>query len=54
MQPVFKVDTIRSIEQAAIQQGISGDEMMKRAGKAAMAWVMELWSEVQSIVVFCG
>ncbi|MEM9243114.1 MAG: NAD(P)H-hydrate epimerase [Pseudomonadota bacterium] len=45
---------IRLLEQQAIAEGISGDEMMLRAGKAALNCLQHHWPRAKSVAVFCG
>lgn len=54
MLPVYTKSQIRDIEAAAIKSGISGDEMMKRAGEAAFVLMREEWPDAKSILVLCG
>ncbi len=54
MQTTYSEQQIRTIENQAIAQGVSGDEMMRRAGAAAFSHLVHKWSQARSIVLFCG
>src|SRR5690606_21479191 len=45
---------IRQLDQAAIAGGIPGIQLMKRAGRAAFALLLERFSAPEQISVYCG
>lgn len=52
---LYSTEQIRAAEQRAINQlGISGPELMERAGAFAFALVAERWPEQRHMTVFCG
>ncbi len=52
---VFTSAAVRQLDQIAINQyGIPGIILMRRAGAAALAAVLDRWSATQSICVLCG
>ena len=54
-KPVYQAQQIREFEQLAEQRhGISGSELMQRAGKAAFEFMQKRWPQAQKISVFCG
>lgn len=54
MTKLYTQQEIRELEQLAIAHGISGDEMMARAGSAAFNLLQECFHEAKSILVLCG
>lgn len=54
MSTTYSEQQIRAIEQQAIAQGITADEMMRRAGAAAFSYLVCNWPQARNIVFFCG
>jgi ADP-dependent NAD(P)H-hydrate dehydratase / NAD(P)H-hydrate epimerase len=54
-QPLFRVEHVRAIDQLAIAEyGVSGYELMGRAGAAACNLLREIWPACQTVGVACG
>ncbi len=53
-QPLHSVAAARAIEAAAIQAGIPGYTLMRRAGQAAFKALRRHWPEARRILVLCG
>jgi NAD(P)H-hydrate epimerase len=51
---VYSAASVRAMDRRAIEGGISGYELMQRAGDAALASVRRHWPAARSIVVMCG
>jgi len=54
IKKLYSVSQIRELEACAIKAGISGDQLMAQAGRAAFDCMTETWIAGNSIVVFCG
>jgi ADP-dependent NAD(P)H-hydrate dehydratase / NAD(P)H-hydrate epimerase len=52
--PVYTVQQIRALEQAAIRQGIDGDAMMTRAGEAAFKSLLQYSLNINTLLLICG
>jgi ADP-dependent NAD(P)H-hydrate dehydratase / NAD(P)H-hydrate epimerase len=54
-QPLFRVEHVRAIDQLAIaEHGVSGYELMGRAGKAAFDLLLKIWPSSKIIGIACG
>ncbi len=51
---IYQTAEIRELEKRAIEQNISGDELMLRAANAAFNYMLQRFSRTKSIAVFCG
>jgi hydroxyethylthiazole kinase-like uncharacterized protein yjeF len=51
---VYSAASVRAMDRRAMEGGISGYELMQRAGDAALASMRRHWPEARSIVVMCG
>lgn len=51
---LYDTADIRRLDQAAIASGIPGIQLMKRAGRAAFALLLERFPEPEQITVYCG
>lgn len=54
MSLVFNSSQIKELESLATKHGISGNEMMSRAGQAAFDLLRRQWPQAQRIMVICG
>lgn len=54
LQLAYNIRQIRRFEALAMNIGITGDELMKRAGQAALAFILKKWPETKSMIIFCG
>lgn len=53
--PIFQTTQIRACERLAVERfGISAQQLMQRAGKAAFDYLQRRWPQAQKIAVFCG
>lgn len=53
-QLAYTIQQIRQLETSAMNIGITGDNLMKRAGQAALDFILKKWPRVKSMVIFCG
>ena len=53
-QALYRVESVRELDQLAISQGISGFSLMRRAGKQVYRVLMATWPGVEKITIFCG
>src|SRR5262245_8575665 len=53
-QPVFAAAQVRELERLAIASGVSGDELMGRAGVAAFELLKQRWPSTQRIAIAAG
>lgn len=51
---VYATADIRQLEQAAIADGVAGIKLMKQAGRAAFALLLEYFPSPELITVYCG
>tara|TARA_B100000029_G_scaffold515582_1_gene623374 strand:+ start:432 stop:1991 length:1560 start_codon:yes stop_codon:yes gene_type:complete len=52
---VYTADQVRTIDRLAIKKlGVTGYELMCRAGEASFSLLQNCWPDVQTIAVFCG
>src|SRR5690606_9274148 len=51
---VYATADIRQLEQAAIADGVAGIKLMKQAGRAAFALLLECFPSPELITVYCG
>ncbi len=51
---LYRGQDVKKLDELAIQSGISGYELMCRAGMRAFACLKEHWPAVKEITVFCG
>lgn len=52
---LYRAEQVRELDRIAIEQyGISGLELMRRAGQAAFDIIRQRWPQARCIVVFCG
>ncbi len=53
-EKLYRADQVRELDRLAIAGGISGYELMNRAGQAAFRLIRERYPESRNIVVYCG
>ncbi len=52
---LYRTQQVRELDRLAIQTaGISGFELMNRAGKEVFDWIGRKWPNTQSLAIFCG
>ena len=52
---LYRTQQVRELDRLAIQTaGISGFELMSRAGKEVFDWIGRKWPNTQSLAIFCG
>ncbi len=52
---LYRADQVRALDRCAIEEhGIAGIHLMKRAGRAAFAALLERWPEPEQVTVLCG
>ena len=51
---LYRAEQVRALDQAAIAGGISGADLMERAGHAAYALLRRLWPEARRLTLLCG
>ena len=51
---IYQTQQIRQLEKLAMENGISGTELMERAGRSAFDFMCRHWSQAHKIKVFCG
>lgn len=52
---LYRADQVRELDRCAIEEhGIAGIHLMKRAGRAAFAALLERWPDPEQITVLCG
>jgi NAD(P)H-hydrate epimerase len=52
---LYRTQQVRELDRLAIQKaGISGFELMSRAGKEVFDWIGRKWPNAQSLAIFCG
>lgn len=51
---LYRGAQVRSLETLAVESGITGIELMTRAGQAAFQYLQERWPEKAPIEIFCG
>jgi len=51
---LFSAAEVRALDQAAIAGGISGGQLMKRAGRAAFDYARELFPHAPYMTIYCG
>lgn len=51
---LYTADQVRTLDHAAIDGGIAGTELMRRAAAAAFVRFRKRWPRGQSVCVFCG
>lgn len=52
---LYRAEQVRAMDRFAIEQtGITGYELMRRAGQAAFELAREVWPEVRRMTIFCG
>ena len=52
---LFRTEQVRALDRSAIdEEGISGEELMERAGRGAFRYLRRRWPEVYRIFVMCG
>ncbi len=54
MEFIYLQSQIRELESLAMSYGISGDEMMSRAGYAAFITLKHHWPSAKTILIICG
>ena len=52
--PLYTAEQVRALDQAAINGGILGITLMRRAGAAIFELICDCWPEVRSLSVWCG
>ena len=50
----YTTQQIRQLETSALNIGITGDDLMKRAGQATLDFILKKWPRAKSMVIFCG
>jgi NAD(P)H-hydrate epimerase len=53
-EPVYAAAQVRELERLAIASGVSGDELMKRAGAAAFELLRQRWPRAHSVAIVAG
>lgn len=52
---LYRAASVRQLDRSAIEgHGISGIQLMRRAGRAAFELLRECWPEARSLALFCG
>ncbi len=51
---IYAAAQVRELERLAIASGVSGDELMRRAGTAAFDLIATRWPKARAVAVVCG
>lgn len=51
---LFSIQSVKALDKLAIAKGISGYELMCRAGEAAADFIENKWPHVKTAAIFCG